>query len=162
MEVRHPHRLEGVAGVQAPAFVERSPIGALSLWNKDRVSPEFRLRPSLSVLHADATLECEASSVSPEFRLRPSLSASRGAMILGQAPSGGVAGVQAPAFVERLQIPVRRRSTADHLTRVSPEFRLRPSLSGDESGDGQGRTFRRVAGVQAPAFVERSLAAVFV
>ena len=37
---------------------------------------------------------------------------------------------------------------------VSPEFRLRPSLSGNSDGSGPSAR-RRVAGVQTPAFVER-------
>ena len=39
---------------------------------------------------------------------------------------------------------------------VSPEFRLRPSLS-EARPQGVARPARRVAGVQTPAFVERSL-----
>ena len=88
----------GVAGVYAPAFVERSP------WRRppsaaDGVSPEFMHRPSLSeVQRHDA--DDQNGEVSPEFMLRPSLSApswcrARAALIRG------VAGVYAPAFVER-------------------------------------------------------------
>ena len=62
--------------------------------------------------------------VSPEFRLRPSLSG----RVDGGAERalGGVAGVQTPAFVERvIATPFLKSSLG-----VSPEFRLRPSLSG--------------------------------
>ena len=109
-----------VAGVQAPAFVERrrrpgSEQGA-------GVSPEFRLRPLLSAALQRGPLR--RRDVSPEFRLRPLLSAhvgDRGAVVRGR-----VAGVQAPAFVERTSAP----RTASSSARVSPEFRLRPLLSG--------------------------------
>ena len=62
-----------VAGVQTPAFVERTWISALvpPPWT---VSPEFRLRPSLS--GPDDVGRGHAPDVSPEFRLRPSLSGS--------------------------------------------------------------------------------------
>ena len=62
----------GVAGVQTPAFVERT-----------MRSPAAGLRPG----------------VSPGFRLRPSLSV-RGE-VPGELLRSGVAGVQTPAFVER-------------------------------------------------------------
>ena len=111
--------------------------------------------------------------VSPEFRLRPSLSDSR-VEPLGRARIG-VAGVQTPAFVERSPSPARSPSRAQcvagvqtpafverpkqqryilHLLRVSPEFRLRPSLSVPPERDTRGRR-GGVAGVQTPAFVER-------
>ena len=99
---------------------------------KRRVSPEFRLRPSLSEPGPDAA-HARRPGVSPEFRLRPSLS--------GRCPG-------------------RERIGTD-LQHVSPEFRLRPSLSGS-GGFHDSRPFHRVspefglrvAGVQAPAFVE--------
>ena len=62
----------GVAGVYTPAFVERAawprygPAAA-------QVSPEFILRPSLSVVGLGGTVGCRRR-VSPEFILRPSLS----------------------------------------------------------------------------------------
>ena len=87
------------------------------------MSPEFRLRPSLSVV--DAGLGPAGRRVSPEFRLRPSLSAPDGED--GAGIVYGVAGVQTPAFVER--------------SRLSPII----------------NTYARgVAGVQTPAFVERA------
>ena len=62
----------------------------------------------------------------------------------------GVAGVYPPAFVERLKILAFFNSFIN----VSPEFTLRPSLSGTlvrPPHDGR----HRVAGVYPPAFVER-------
>ena len=110
----------GVAGVQAPAFVERKHPAAVDtrgVW----VSPGFRPRPSLSGAHQFTV--AISPRVSPGFRPRPSLS--------GQPCRA--------AFIP---------------PRVSPGFRPRPSLSVEvirmtEKGGG------RVAGVQAPAFVER-------
>ena len=91
---------------------------------------------------------------------------------------GRVAGVQTPAFVERLSSMGLSWSCVG----VSPGFRLRPSLSGGRHGSGPGpghvspgfrlrpslsvRPARRgsiggagVAGVQTPAFVERGSSA---
>ena len=61
-----------VAGVYTPAFVERA---ACSLAGKaaGQVSPEFILRPSLSVQYVKQ-LVVAILRVSPEFILRPSLS----------------------------------------------------------------------------------------
>ena len=87
------------------------------------MSPEFRLRPSLS---ADLRMRGEADGVgvSPEFRLRPSLSVEIDAYTDRQVAC--VAGVQTPAFVERFG----GAAGPSHAQDVSPEFRLRPSLSG--------------------------------
>ena len=63
----------------------------------------------------------------------------------------GVAGVQTPAFVERLRTCCRRCRRAS----VSPGFRLRPSLSGAVAAS-RSSSPPGVAGVQTPAFVERS------
>ena len=111
------------------------------------VSPEFRLRPSLSDIRRDR-VQAGLLHVSPEFRLRPSLSVRPAG---GHAyAAAGVAGVQTPAFVER----GRAVSEAREAAKVSPEFRLRPSLSVLalllclEA-------CHCVAGVQTPAFVER-------
>ena len=113
-------KISGVAGVQAPAFVERPGLVAESQGRRI-VSPEFRLRPSLSAARLGRL--GRLAHVSPEFRLRPSLSERHRH---GQPVGGGrVAGVQAPAFVERT------RTTAAAASRAC------------------------VAGVQAPAFVER-------
>ena len=111
------------------------------------VSPGFRLRPSLSVSRHTYT-PWSANRVSPGFRLRPSLSELPRESL--RRRRRGVAGVQTPAFVER------RTSSPPSLRRwsVSPGFRLRPSLSAE-------RLLERheegacVAGVQTPAFVER-------
>ena len=85
-----------VAGVQAPAFVERGRSAMRSSPTR-QVSPGFRPRPSLSVaVLADLVLR---DLVSPGFRPRPSLSDARPAH--NPRPRGCVAGVQAPAFVER-------------------------------------------------------------
>ena len=213
--------MDSVAGVQTPAFVERRSSGpghrrtrfvspefrlrpSLSEYSgacdsraARRVSPEFRLRPSLSD-RARAQPRGHLYPVSPEFRLRPSLSA-RPAPARPAAPAR-VAGVQTPAFVERrsFRCPPQRTSSRvagvqtpafvercrqDDVARgalaVSPEFRLRPSLSAphglrppahrrqcrrsSDSGPSLS-AFRvaielvlsgRVAGVQTPAFVER-------
>ena len=143
-----PGRASGVAGVQTPAFVERCrtipPAGSGS-----PVSPGFRLRPSLSV---------------------------RAAGLRRRGADRRVAGVQTPAFVER---PSRGLGSGGP-GRVSPGFRLRPSLSGGARGGvrrgpplvSPGFRLRPslsglvpavstvhgpgVAGVQTPAFVERT------
>ena len=81
----------------------------------------FRLRPSLSASHPDRAER--DSDVSPGFRLLPSLS-----------------------------VEVRRRNCGRG--RVSPGFRLRPSLSAADD-DHAASLGVGVAGVQAPAFVER-------
>ena len=135
-----------VAGVQTPAFVERAPAHGWtgrqravspgfrlrpSLSGHDghdvhvlpEVSPGFRLRPSLSVVWG-AFLSLSLKEVSPGFRLRPSLSVLAPELVVGE--TGGVAGVQTPAFVERS----RRCSPTIPPGSVSPGFRLRPSLSG--------------------------------
>ena len=139
-------RLESVAGVQAPAFVERSSSKTNGL----------RMCKCVAGVQAPAFVERRRSrsaigptaGVSPEFRLRPLLS--DGDWRRGVEGSAGVAGVQAPAFVERascrpcgiappgvagVQAPAFvERAAAGLLTvsqpAVSPEFRLRPLLSG--------------------------------
>ena len=95
------------------------------------MSPEFRLRPSLSgeAVRRDRGGPCH---VSPEFRLRPSLSGERPCTM--RRGVGGVAGVQTPAFVER----IRHCKALLYAARVSPEFRLRPSLSVAPSPGGRG------------------------
>ena len=65
-------RPDGVAGVQTPAFVGRPASGADQASDR-MVSPEFRLRPSLSDQLQVLTKRPDRM-VSPEFRLRPSLS----------------------------------------------------------------------------------------
>ena len=107
------------------------------------VSPEFRLRPSLSagdeprvrrprvagvqtpafVERRRAIVSPVSAPVSPEFRLRPSLS---GRNPYQSSAVACVAGVQTPAFVERAPRRLEQRERRP----VSPEFRFRPSLSG--------------------------------
>ena len=112
-----------VAGVHAPAFVERRGRPTACATSR-QVSPGFTPRPSLSAVEVGRD-EPGVHQVSPGFTPRPSLS------VPVRAGSGGVesrvAGVHAPAFVER------SRDTA-----------------------GCPGTTVRVAGVHAPAFVERS------
>ena len=89
--------------------------------------------------------------VSPGLMPRPSLSVLVG--IVRPVPAEGVAGVDAPAFVERRL----RTATASSISSlmVSPGLMPRPSLSGQLHGQ-PGSHLVRVAGVDAPAFVERS------
>ena len=112
-----------VAGVYAPAFVERRRTRADPLGSTWAVSPEFMLRPSLSVLRcgrrAGAGLD-----VSPEFMLRPSLSAGS----TGRAHPGYRV---SPEFMLRPSLSALTSYPAMPAAyRVSPEFMLRPSLSG--------------------------------
>ena len=111
------------------------------------VSPGFRLRPSLS---APASAEKEGPQpVSPGFRLRPSLSDQiPGLAVRRQAR---VAGVSAPAFVERRSARQNCSSSIARVAGVSaPAFVERSTR--------RHRTYTptRVAGVSAPAFVERA------
>ena len=136
-----------VAGVDAPAFVERLWINGPPA-SLGRVSPGLTLRPSLSADRHDA--QEGRPSVSPGLTLRPSLSACILYVVFLIVP--GVAGVDAPAFVER----ARRGPTVDRLRTCvagvdAPAFveRARRRLSYPPSCSG-------VAGVDAPAFVERS------
>ena len=170
----HPALCCRVAGVHAPAFVERRRPIAGCRSRRCVVSPGFMPRPSLSVLLiVELFLPCP--HVSPGFMPRPSLSGHDRAR--PRTVRGGVAGVHAPAFVERAcgSSPTAqsrrvspgfmpRPSLSDRVARdpgrrlhVSPGFMPRPSLSASE------RDWRRigpdrVAGVHAPAFVERSSA----
>ena len=114
--------MASVAGVYAPAFVERGYARGSLIYPSIRVSPEFMLRPSLSAVDVQA----EAP------------------------PSPGVAGVYAPAFVERRTARSSTARPLPH--RVSREFMLRPSLSGLspwQNKEFQGVP-RSVAGVYAP------------
>ena len=87
-------------------------LGAALLQNL-AVSPELTLRPSLSGPSVRAKERIQL--VSPELTLRPSLSDDRPAKT--RAADAGVAGANAPAFVERISKctsipaePVCRRS----------------------------------------------------
>ena len=96
-----------VAGVQPPAFVERSRTSATSSTDHlEGVSPGFNPRPSLSDLHS-----------------------------AGKRPKAGkgVAGVQPPAFVERMH---DSSVTAPGIRQVSPGFNPRPSLSANRADEG--------------------------
>ena len=188
----------GVAGVHAPAFVERlcchprlnraewvspgfTPRPSLSGKKRDQgltrpeVSPGFTPRPSLSGRPRGAGWEARRD-VSPGFTPRPSLSGGRRQDDAGV--HSRVAGVHAPAFVERPS-PHRRSWPSQ----VSPGFTPRPSLSERSCGRRDGRhpavspgftprpslsaappapkppACPGVAGVHAPAFVERGSAA---
>ena len=168
--------LRGVAGVYAPAFVERGDNWQI-IEGAEQVSPEFMLRPSLSVryrsrprialrrrvagVYAPAFVErarawghsrASMKRVSPEFMLRPSLSEGNCDSVVIHL-GGSVAGVYAPAFVERIRPSRKAFRSARH---VSPEFMLRPSLSAALSWAGSCMA-GGVAGVYAPAFVERRL-----
>ena len=121
-----PYRSRTVAGVYGPAFVER--------WT-DPGSPPF--------------LTCW---LSPGFTPRPLLSAGH-ARPAHDRLRDAVAGVYAPAFVERGVT----RARPGGRRRLSPGFTPRPLLSAEIPK--QNRERRRdppVAGVYAPAFVERA------
>ena len=112
------------------------------------VSPEFMLRPSLSVGRLRRLLHgrCRVAGVyAPAFVERVE------SVMSPASRSTGVAGVYAPAFVERGR---RSRGVALDVL-VSPEFMLRPSLSVRRGDDRQKPAVEGVAGVYAPAFVER-------
>ena len=113
-----------------------------------RVSPGFTPRPSLS-----ASRTCRHRSslgrVSPGFTPRPSLSDGRAVVRVG------VRGVS-PGFTPRPSLSGRGRGgRADPGELVSPGFTPRPSLSVPRL-ECERRSGARVAGVHAPAFVERS------
>ena len=135
-----------VAGVYAPAFVERLTAGQCNALHGAPVSPEFMLRPSLSV--RGVRYGARNLRVSSEFMLRPSLSDGPHGAARSHPPR--VAGVYAPAFVERGHV-----STRPTYRCVSPAFMLRPSLSASIIATRRTRKLSGVAGVYAPAFVER-------
>ena len=184
----------GVAGVHAPAFVERS-RGVSAHRRRRAVSPGFTPRPSLSVglrgagggqsagvagVHAPAFVErrcprwCGAGAGSCVAGVHAPAFVERAPTAAGSPSRRSVAGVHAPAFVERCRgrgqstprprvspgfprpsLSVGGRGRAGALPVVSPGFTPRPSLSERLSrfvippGD------PGVAGVHAPAFVER-------
>ena len=120
-------RTGGVAGVHAPAFVERGRRRPGCRFRVMRVSPGFTPRPSLSE-HRGRPLP-DGVAVSPGFTPRPSLSGRP--RLPGQRPTARVAGVHAPAFVERGMTGHAGPPTWPD--RVSPGFTPRPSLSGVQS-----------------------------
>ena len=90
-----------------------------------------------------------AHPVSPGFMLRPSLSAPGGdAMTLD-------AFLVSPGFMLRPSLSGDEDGTAGADSQVSPGFMLRPSLSGRRQHQPDSARGARVAGVYAPAFVER-------
>ena len=127
-----------------PSFSVRRSAGRLHVV---RVSPGFTPRPSLSGPSMPVSAAPDARRVSPGFTPRPSLSA--GQQSARPRMPGGVAGVHAPAFVERTACSTSRprgRSVAgvhapafvergsssrrsNTACRVSPGFTPRPSLS---------------------------------
>ena len=116
-------KIIGVAGVYAPAFVER-PSSRKLTQSSLPVSPGFMPRPSLSV-ESNGLQDFECASVAgvyaPAFVERgfpPADTASNPAR---------VAGVYAPAFVERCHSV----GGIYEIRKVSPGFMPRPSLSGD-------------------------------
>ena len=116
-----PRAVRGVAGVYAPAFVERVHGRSEARRAGDRVSPEFMLRPSLSEWIAIRAMQNALASVAGVYA--PAF-VERHRRTCGLVASSRVAGVYAPAFVER---------SCDRpgccASEVSPEFMLRPSLS---------------------------------
>ena len=109
-----------VAGVHAPAFVERCAV-EVERFAERLVSPGFMPRPSLSA--GCVGRPGNSPFVSPGFMPRPSLSDGNPRDTSSRATR--VAGVHAPAFVER-----SLQSNAFLVVeRVSPGFMPRPSLS---------------------------------
>ena len=134
-----------VAGVYAPAFVERT--GKDMIWLRDKaLSPESMLRPSLSEVPAVAL--SGVAVLSPESMLRPSLSGVAGPLKFG------FFGLS-PESMLRPSLSVRLFALRYPARILSPESMLRPSLSG-ASGWWCRTPCSAVAGVYAPAFVERS------
>ena len=122
-----------VAGVHAPAFVERSG-GGTPPGRRSCVSPGFTPRPSLSDPLL-APLPQPDRVVSPGFTPRPSLSERR-----WQAVGRRDAGRVSPGFTPRPSLSVgRNRLEGDSPPfQVSPGFTPRPSLSeADPDGDGR-------------------------
>ena len=170
------HQRDPRLSVVSPGCVPRPSLSGLRDQRRDRrgrVSPGCLPRPSLSVRrHRPA--QCPARGVAgvraPAFVERVQR-ATRPAVT-----TYGVAGVRAPAFVERTRpstcvahlspvspgcvprpsLSVRRRRGGPRRTGVSPGCVPRPSLSGPPRVGLRGTWFR-VAGVRAPAFVERGM-----
>ena len=142
----------GVAGVDAPAFVERTRPTQSRTTAATEVSPGLMPRPSLSV-HARAGLADDAlvsaGVDAPAFVERRLARRTR-------APAGCVS----PGLMPRPSLSDRDgRVHADDRAGVSPGLMPRPSLS-DHRIREVVPARARVAGVDAPAFVERSLCAL--
>ena len=140
--------LTGVAGVHAPAFVER-PLHPRT----DSLHPH-----SVAGVHAPAFVDRWTSSAPTPSRSSvagvhaPAFVERRKTSPPADSALSSVAGVHAPAFVERSGTPCRWCVTP---TAVSPGFTPRPSLSGEAEEGERDRGDVGVAGVHAPAFVER-------
>ena len=139
-----------VAGVHAPAFVERAPP-FLTLNRPPRVSPGFTPRPSLSARRLLGDRRQISARVSPGFTPRPSLSGRRRRPLVG--PGRRVS----PGFTPRPSLSVQRRLQLRSDRPVSPGFTPRPSLSAGELLPPDALRAPGVAGVHAPAFVERPI-----
>ena len=169
---QRPEQHPCVAGVCAPAFVERSPAqsGAVAYAGVAGVcAPAFVERcvqdaghpfPLAGVAGVCAPAFVERSEARRSLRFPRACVAGVCALAFVErcrrsqtrrSRRSGVAGVCAPAFVERTCVHRRR---LQHL-RVSPEFVLRPSLSECLGRRRRQHRHRGVAGVCAPAFVER-------
>ena len=122
-------------------------------WEKAsaRVSPEFMLRPSLSAMQCSRVRSHPPAGVAGVYA--PAFVERGESRCPPRRTPSGVAGVYAPAFVERYGIAF---NPGPHCDPVSPEFMLRPSLSAGGRARGRENRFRGVAGVYAPAFVERT------
>ena len=138
----------GVAGVDAPAFVERR----FAL-----LSDCFRLAcvagvdaPAFVERRARPVTPVPPDDVSPGLMPRPSLSAP--AVSFPDRANASVAGVDAPAFVERPTTPRKATASAASVAGVdAPAFVERPTTPRKATASAAS-----VAGVDAPAFVERS------
>ena len=94
----------------------------------------------------------DGACVSPGSRPRPSLSGQRRCGLYVFAHDQCVAGVSAPAFVERL---LENVVTVQPANQVSPGSRPRPSLSGLPIPGHRPPRWQVSPGSRAPAFVER-------
>ena len=135
-----------VAGVHAPAFVERF----------SNALPKRSAHASVAGVHAPAFVErrvmgqaqTPTNELSPGFTPRPSLSVKYFGLL--GALGAPVAGVHAPAFVERTTTEAARGNRWSVAGVHAPAF-VERSASWAVPHDAA----RAVAGVHAPAFVER-------
>ena len=122
---RSTRTLHGVAGVYAPALVERSSRSGAD--GPDRHGVAGVYAPALVERRGGAISVSCPESVSPGFTPRPWLSDDRRASLRLDSIFPCVAGVYAPALVERIQ---RVEPGTGHRN-VSPGFTPRPWLSDD-------------------------------
>ena len=137
----------GVAGVHAPAFVQRRKLTRCRgiFWSLAcRRGSRPGLRSADTAKHA-----CNgAQAVSPGFTPRPSLSGARWRW-------KGKPHRVSPGFTPRPSFERERKTSwSSNSGTVSPGFTPRPSLS-DQGRADDGRGLPGIAGVHAPAFVER-------